>query len=108
MDRKEALQLLADAARSAQDGPVSTGEHTVLQFLAWVPRTIQEKGLEHATGVIIGVSRMTSFMKPKLNAAIFPALFIAEEVLRHDGLIPEQQVRDTAAALAKLSTQKAA
>lgn len=108
MDRTKALKLLSEAAKAAQEGPLTNAEHTMLQFLRWVPRTIEEHGLQQALGVVIGVSRMSTYITPKIDPAIHPAFFAAEEIMRHDGLIPEQQVREMAAALTELGTRKAA
>lgn len=110
MTRAQAIKLIADAATKAANGArrLSPAEQTAIQVLRWMPRNVQEKGHEHTTGFVIGISRMAAHAQPKLAGPIQTALFVVEEIMRHDGVIPAEQVRDVAATLSALAEPKAA
>jgi hypothetical protein len=109
MTRTQAIKLIADAAtKAAASQRLTQAEQTAIQVLRWMPRNIKEKGHEHTTGFVIGISRMTAHVRPKLAGTIQTALFVVEEIMRHDGLIPEEQVREVAASLGALAEPKAA
>lgn len=109
MTRDEALKLLSNAADIARRrGEKTAPDDLALQFLVWTPRNIERYDRSYAAGMIVGVSSMARQIEPGIAEEIAQALFVAEEILRHDGVIPAEQVRDTAHKLATWGDKQAA
>lgn len=103
------LKLMADSAgvASHREG-MPPAEKLALDIIRWAPRYVKENSRDYATGVVLGTFRMSMYAEAKINDAVSQALFVLEEVLKYDGIIPRQQVEEAAAKLALLGLAKVA
>jgi hypothetical protein len=103
------LKLMADSAAVAQKREgMPQSENLALGVIRWAPRYIVEQSRGYAAGAVMATFAMSMHVKPKLDPAISTALFVLEQVLKYDGLIPREQVEEAAATLAALGQAKAA
>jgi hypothetical protein len=105
----DVLKMMSDAAAVAQKREdVPQSENLALGVIRWAPRYKAEHSRDYATGAVMATFAMSMHVTPKLDPAIAMALFVLEQVLKHDGLIPHEQVMDSVEKLAALGRAKAA
>lgn len=110
MTRTQVIDLFQKSAAAAVNSGAefTAAESTALQLLRWTPNNVKEQGEAFAAGFLVGAFRMSAHASPKLRDEISQAMFVMEEIMRYDGLIPVKQVRDAARKLAGIGERKAA
>lgn len=94
MDRMQAVEKIADAARVAVDRATG-GEQMALRSLAWAPRNAKSFGETYTAGFLNGVAQMATSGGVYLHQCVQSALFMASEALGAQGDVPDDAIVKT-------------